>query len=126
MFTKNKLTLALLACLLLLAILAIKVINQTQFFFDTPIWLFLYSTRTNLLNNLMKLVSFLGMYGVIFVSGFILIYLFIKNKKYLALVFMAILGFGEVINVLFKNLVKRPRPIISPLVIEKDFGFPSG
>jgi len=52
--------------------------------------------------------------------------LYLKNKRYLALIFAVTLGTGEVVNVIFKNLVGRSRPLISPLVIEKDFGFPSG
>ncbi|NCT55419.1 phosphatase PAP2 family protein [bacterium] len=126
MSLKVRLTVFSLFCLLLLGYLTFKVMNGAIFFYDQPIWLFLYSLRSSVLNILMRFVSFLGMYGVVFTSILILLYLYLKNKRYLALIFAVTLGTGEVVNVIFKNLVGRSRPLISPLVIEKDFGFPSG
>lgn len=93
---------------------------------DLSILQFFYHLRTPPLNNLMIGISYLGGEIMIIFGILITIFLLLKKHKKEAILFAFILGMAGIIDTVLKNLVQRPRPQFHPLVIEKDFSFPSG
>lgn len=95
--------------------------------FDKTISYFFYSMRSPLLTKIIEVITFFGS-GTFLVpaSAIIIIYLFIKKHKKESFLFFIILFMGFILNILIKIIVKRPRPDLSPLLIEPSFSFPSG
>ena len=71
---------------------------------------------------LMKIITFFG--SSLFIISVVIILLFFSKKHYLKIILMFI---GEImLNNFAKIIIKRDRPNILPLVIEKSFSYPSG
>ena len=80
--------------------------------------------RTDTLTKIMKVITFLGdAISIIILT--ILSIIFVKNKK--NKIFIAInAALITLLNVLIKNLVKRPRPEGFRIISESGYSFPSG
>ncbi|MDP3769357.1 MAG: LssY C-terminal domain-containing protein [bacterium] len=84
--------------------------------------------RSHTLNNVMLFMSNLGKWQIVF-SGMIVIGFILFSLNLLPYLFMLVVSAsgGELIVSLIKNMVARPRPpIISSLLLENGFSFPSG
>lgn len=74
--------------------------------------------------KIIKRITFLGStIGII--MGIIISFLLIKDTFDRCFIAFSLLG-EVLLNNIIKRLVKRPRPTINPLVVEKNFSFPSG
>lgn len=94
--------------------------------FDTVIYQFFYSLRNPILTKIMIFVSFLGGDFIIYTSSAIIIFLILKKHRKESVLFTFILLMGFIINNILKLLIKRPRPELSPLLVENTYSFPSG
>lgn len=112
---------------ILFASLTEDILEKETVYYDEFISNFIYSVRTPFLTKVMNIITtigslpvFLGLTAIVF---FFLIY---KKHKFEALIFIVVIAVGEVLNFLFKILFQRPRPQLSPLLVQKDFSYPSG
>lgn len=69
------------------------------------------------LGNILTIVSF---------SSFLTLFLFWRARYLEALVFVSGIIFAALLTQVLKLLIARPRPLISVLVVEPSFSFPSG
>jgi len=112
--------------ILLFLTLRSEVLEKDFVGFDNQILRLFYQFRSPLLNQLMQFFSYLG--GEVLVGGAILVtvVLLLKKHKREAFLFSFILGMAALIDNLLKNLTQRTRPQYFPLIIERDYSFPSG
>lgn len=83
---------------------------------------FVENLRSNSMTTMMKIIT---EFGNIFIMLFIILLLFLKNKKesFYASINMCLIF---IINLIVKLIVKRPRPSGYNLINESNFSFPSG
>jgi len=88
----------------------------------------IYSWRSPVLTGIMVLITNLGSTFMIVSLGLVIFWLvWRKRSKKEAWIFLMTLAGGAIINNLLKVIIKRPRPIlISPLINETTYSFPSG
>ena len=106
--------------------IAKNVLNNNYFNLDVSISTFVYQFRSPLLTKIMEFFSFLGKDAWIFASAPIILLLTVRKHKKEAFLFSLVVFMGFVIDMLIKWFVARPRPILSPLVVESFYSFPSG
>ena len=111
---------------ILLAKLSDTVLDKEKILFDTIITQFIYTFRSPLMTQIMFFITSLGSYFLIAGSVVILLFLLYKNHRKEAVLFSLIVLMGAIINSLLKIIIQRPRPTFLPLIIEKDYSFPSG
>lgn len=102
------------------------VLDRKIFLFDNVISMFFYNLRNPILTLIMQLFTFLGMDGILLLSVFIAFFLYMKKKKYEAVLFTIMIGTGVILNTVLKMIAQRTRPTFEPLVIERTLSFPSG
>lgn len=101
------------------------VLARETVLFDTSVTAFLISLRNPYLTALMKFLSFLGMpftFGAIVLVALLLIW---RSHTYDAFLFSCAVVWGNVISMLLKVAVGRPRPLLHSLVYEDTYSFPS-
>lgn len=103
-----------------------EVVEKETLVIDINIAQYIYAFRTPFLNNFFSFVTEFG--GSLLIIFTIVITAILLFKKYYtqATHFVLAIGISFILNLIFKNLVARPRPNISQLLVEKDFSFPSG
>lgn len=91
---------------------------------DEQIYQFTQFFLSDFTTLIMKGFSFFGSaYWLVFCS-FLLFFLLKKNIDRLYFVFVSL--FSETVNLILKNWIQRPRPMVCHLVVEHSFSFPSG
>ena len=105
--------------IILYAVLTKKISSLDQFVYD-KISRLINPTNT----KIMKCITFFGsVIGIIF--GLFVSYFVLESK--FDKIFLTLIMLGEAaLNNLIKVIIKRPRPIINPLVTETGYSFPSG
>jgi undecaprenyl-diphosphatase len=79
------------------------------------------------LTQLLLIVTMLGMQGVVLIGIIVAIFFIVRRAWLNLLIWVVALAGGEVLNLLLKAIFARPRPVFDvPLVVEKQFSFPSG
>ncbi len=110
--------------IILFFMLLLLVIFNNTLSIDTVIHNFVYRLKSNTLTNIMKIITFFASVKfTIFVSIIILIIGIFKRK--VLIIDLVLLG-EELIKIIIKNIVRRPRPLYMKEVIEKSYSFPSG
>lgn len=112
------------------ALLFLKILSEvfetdTQIF-DYQILTFIYSLRSPELTKVMIFITNLGAKYMIIISILLTILWIWEKHRREALTFVIILVMGIFINISLKGMIQRPRPTISPLVLETSYSFPSG
>jgi membrane protein DedA with SNARE-associated domain/membrane-associated phospholipid phosphatase len=95
--------------------------------FDQSLATTLHSWATPTATTMFVLISDLGE-PVVLVLGIVVAVFYGWRRQWLYLgTWLVALGGGEVLNLLIKHLVARPRPVFAqPLIPESGYGFPSG
>ncbi len=117
---------ATIASLLIFLKLTGEIMEKEVFPIDSQILAFFYHARTPLLTTFMVSITNLGGGVMIGLAVFVMIVFLIKKYFKEALIFAFLFCMSGINNVLLKNLIKRNRPHYHPLIIEKDYSFPSG
>lgn len=94
--------------------------------FDTQIINSLYLLRTPYLNQIMIFFTYLGGQIMVALSVVFTSVLLIRKHKREAFLFTFILVMAALIDNILKDIFQRPRPYFYPLVVERDYSFPSG
>jgi membrane-associated phospholipid phosphatase len=87
---------------------------------------YIYTLRTPILTKIMIFTSYLGGNFIVFVVLFTTLALIFNKKYHEAKLFVFVILLGEIFDLVLKQLIARPRPLISPLVQETSYSFPSG
>lgn len=117
-----------LSSLIIFLKIASEVFQKNTYLLDTLISNYIYSFRNPFMTDIMYGATFLGGEQLIALAIILLIMAFFISKKHKreALLFSCLLVMNFLIDTLVKDLVKRPRPDISPLFIDHSYSFPSG
>ncbi len=103
-----------------------EILERDNLLFDQAFSMSVYALRTPQLTSLMLLFTSFGNQVLLALAGTIAIIFSIRKHKKEAVLFCVAIAMGAVLNSAFKMMVQRPRPNISPLVIERSYSFPSG
>ncbi|MEP7167282.1 MAG: phosphatase PAP2 family protein [Candidatus Woesebacteria bacterium] len=78
------------------------------------------------MTSFMEFVSSFGDNICLALAGLVSVIFLMKKHRIEAVLFCLVLLMGLILNNTFKLLYQRPRPNISPLVVEHSYSFPSG
>ncbi len=112
--------------LLIFIMFAKEILEKDTVFLDNQISLFVYTLRTPLLTKIMLLITSFGDRILLILAAITAIIFLIKKHHKESVLFGLALAMGTVLNIIFKNMAQRPRPLIAPLIIENSYSFPSG
>ncbi len=121
---ENKRWILALFCVIIFLDLLEDVLNNEIMNFDSTVYNFIISFKSNSLNNIFKFITFFGS-SIPLISICIISFLFIKNKK-IPMYISINLIVTAIFNLLLKNIIRRNRPVGYRLVEETGFSFPSG
>jgi len=122
---KKRLSL-LLYCEIIIGIIFAVTFKSIPQSFDLGILHFFYLLRFSTLNSVMVFISMLGGVGMIYVGILVVIFLFMIRRRSEAFLLILMTCVAQVVDVILKIIIQRPRPQFYPLVIERDYSFPSG
>ena len=120
----NKKWCLLFICLIGFLFILINVLNENIQKFDAFIYNVVISIKSDLVTNIFKVVTEFGDALVLIIIT-LLSFVILKNKKISASIAINLLIF-PLLNILLKNIFKRPRPEGFKLIEENGFSFPSG
>lgn len=116
-----------LAFILIFIYLAREVTETETYKLDLNINAFIKNSRTPYVSEFMKIVSDIGLMGGMFIIGFISAYLFFHRKIRILIGLLCSTLSASLLVYFLKLLIARDRPeLISRLVVESGFSFPSG
>lgn len=121
---ENKRWILALFCVIIFLDLLEDVLNNEIMNFDSAVYNFIISFKSNSLTNIFKFITFFGS-SIPLISICIISFLFIKNKK-IPMYISINLIVTAIFNLLLKNIIRRNRPVGYRLVEETGFSFPSG
>jgi undecaprenyl-diphosphatase len=94
---------------------------------DAPLMLAIHHLSSPWLDTAMRAATQIGEIGAIAVAVLVAAWLCRKQEYTSAISIIVSLSGAAALNELMKILLKRPRPVLfPPLVVERDFSFPSG
>lgn len=112
------------ACLLLFTILGILAINGYTKTIDNFIYEFLIRFKSDIVTNIMKFISF--MFSTVMIVTYCILALILCKNKRKSIFLSTMMASEALINNIIKVIVKRPRPEVLHMVVEKTYSFPSG
>lgn len=116
-----------LVSLILFAFVTHTVLQTPTIQFDTTLSQAVYSLRTPAMTQTMILISFLGADFIVLGAGIVTILLAWRKHKYEAVLFLAVLAIGLLLNIILKVIFQRPRPDFDPILdLSSSYSFPSG
>ena len=110
--------------ILFLSIWIFLVFREKLTFIDNNIYSFFIGFKTDLLTNIVRLITNIGGAYVLVTIAF-LILIFVKNKKVGWFVSLNLI-LSYLLNEILKRIFRRNRPLFTHLVKESGFSFPSG
>lgn len=112
------------AYLILFIILGIFVINGYTKTIDSFVYEMIINAKSSIITSLMKFISYLFSTKMVVLYCFFCL-MFFKNKRK-AIYLSGIMVIESLINNIIKIIIKRPRPEVFQMVVEKTYSFPSG
>jgi len=103
-----------------------EVLEKDTLYFDQQMANFIYIWRNPGLTKIMIFITNFGAQYMMVIFVLAVIFLIWRKHKRDALSLVIILVMGVIINLSLKQVIQRPRPVISPLIAESSYSFPSG
>lgn len=101
--------------------------HETLATLDMPLTVAMQQHAQPLVTSIMIMITNFGLYGTMAVGALVTAALTWRRRWADVLLWIAALGGGETLNLVFKDMFQRARPILAhPLLVETDWGFPSG
>ncbi len=123
----NKKIIYSLSCFLLFIILSILIVFDKTKGFDTFIYNIVTFKMNDILTIINKIFTFLGStLFIVLLSVFFFFFFLIKKEKNSSFIVAAVIIISTVFNNVVKLIIRRERPKVLALVVEKSFSFPSG
>ncbi len=123
----NKKVLISLILSIIFIILSFLVIYDKTIFLDNKIYNLITYNITDNITLINKCFTFLGStLFIIFLTVFFFIFFLFRKKKNCSFVIAFVIIISTVFNNVVKLIIRRKRPEVLALVIEKSFSFPSG
>lgn len=119
----KKRTMGIISIIIFFIILLLIKFNNTLCI-DNIIHNMVYNLKTNTLTNIMKIITFFASVKFTVIVSIIILLIGIFKRKIL-IIDLILLG-EELIKIIMKNIIRRPRPPYMKEVIEKSYSFPSG
>lgn len=119
----KKRTMGIISIIVFFIILLLVKFNNTLSI-DNIIHNMVYNLKTNTLTNIMKIITFFASVKFTVIVSIIILLIGIFKRKIL-IIDLILLG-EELIKIIMKNIIRRPRPPYMKEVIEKSYSFPSG
>lgn len=111
---------------IMVAVVSMITLNGTAYNFDNLYGGFIQSFRSEGLNTLMEAITYIGNWQSVVILC-ILLLAFEKTRTWLGIPVTAVALVSSIANRLLKELIHRPRPSASEMLISQDgFSFPSG
>jgi membrane-associated phospholipid phosphatase len=120
-------SLAVLACVLLLAVLANAVRDQETFWVDTVGNGFMHGFASPAMDALMGVATFSGTNPVLLVMTAGIAILLVAARRHREALFLGVVVVGSMLlNTALKLVFQRPRPVLPWATVPPDYSFPSG
>ena len=111
----------------LFIILSILIINDKTLIFDNYVYNLVTSNISDGLTTINKCFTFLGSTLFIILLSVVFFFLFlIMKKKNCSFIVAVVIIISTIFNNVIKIIIRRERPTVLALVVEKSFSFPSG
>lgn len=102
-----------------------EVITNNILIYDNAIYNFIINTfQSNTMTNILKFITQFG--SVLYFSIFSFLLVVLARRKKTKLLIPINICLVTLINILIKEIIKRPRPSVTRLVTESGYSFPSG
>lgn len=102
-----------------------EVITNNILIYDNAIYNFIINTfQSNSMTNILKFITRFG--SVLYFSIFSFLLVVLARRKKTKLLIPINICLVTLINILIKEIIKRPRPSVTRLVTESGYSFPSG
>ncbi|MEG2321976.1 MAG: phosphatase PAP2 family protein [Bacilli bacterium] len=121
---KKKKGLLFILCLIIFILIAVSVSQNKVINLDNIIYNFVKQFTCLPLTILFKIITFMASTSF-FVIVCLIILIFIKKKKHAVLIVSNLIN-TVIMNQTFKVLFARPRPVVSSIIMETGYSFPSG
>lgn len=102
-----------------------EVITNNILIYDNAIYNFIINTfQSNSMTNILKFITQFG--SVLYFSIFSFLLVVLARRKKTKLLIPINICLVTLINIIIKEIIKRPRPSVTRLVAESGYSFPSG
>lgn len=102
-----------------------EVITNNILIYDNAIYNFIINTfQSNTMTNILKFITQFG--SVLYFSIFSFLLVVLARRKKTKLLIPINICLVTLINIIIKEIIKRPRPSVTRLVTESGYSFPSG
>lgn len=121
----KKINVVLISLLIIFVFFVCEIVTNNIFIYDNAIYNFIINTfESDIMTKVLKLITQLG--GVLYFTILSFLVVVLAKRKKTKLLIPINIGLGTIINLIIKEIIKRPRPSVTRLVNESGYSFPSG
>lgn len=121
----KKINVVLISLLIIFVFFVCEVVTNNILIYDNAIYNFIINTfESDIMTKVLKLITQLG--GVLYFTILSFLVVVLAKRKKTKLLIPINIGLGTIINLIIKEIIKRPRPSVTRLVNESGYSFPSG
>lgn len=121
----KKINVVLISLLIIFVFFVCEIVTNNILIYDNAIYNFIINTfASDIMTKVLKLITQLG--GVLYFTILSFLVVVLAKRKKTKLLIPINIGLGTIINLIIKEIIKRPRPSVTRLVNESGYSFPSG
>lgn len=121
----KKINVVLISLLIIFGFFVCEIVTNNILIYDNAIYNFIINTfESDIMTKVLKLITQLG--GVLYFTILSFLVVVLAKRKKTKLLIPINIGLGTIINLIIKEIIKRPRPSVTRLVNESGYSFPSG
>lgn len=121
----KKINVVLISLLIIFVFFVCEVVTNNILIYDNAIYNFIINTfESDIMTKVLKLITQLG--GVLYFTILSFLVVVLAKRKKTKLLIPINIGLVTIINLIIKEIIKRPRPSVTRLVKESGYSFPSG
>ena len=121
----KKINVVLISLLIIFVFFVCEIVTNNILIYDNAIYNFIINTfESDIMTKVLKLITQLG--GLLYFTILSFLVVVLAKRKKTKLLIPINIGLGTIINLIIKEIIKRPRPSVTRLVNESGYSFPSG
>ncbi len=121
----KKINVVLISLLIIFVFFVCEVVTNNILIYDNATYNFIINTfASDIMTKVLKLITQLG--GVLYFTILSFLVVVLAKRKKTKLLIPINIGLVTIINLIIKEIIKRPRPGVTRLVNESGYSFPSG